>query len=156
MLDVKIRKAHQKDLPELLAFEQAIIEFERPFDPTLKDSKISYYDVKGMITAKEVEMLVAEYQGQLIGSGYAHIMRSEPYLKHKKNAYLGFMYVVPEFRQKGINGLIVERLKQWCLSKDISEIRLDVYSENIAAMAAYEKAGFIKNLVEMRIDLKDI
>ncbi len=154
MIDIKIRKAHQKDLPQLLVFEQAIIEFERLFDETLKDTKINYYDVKGMITAKEVELLVAEYQGQLIASGYAHIMPSEPYLKHKKNAYLGFMYVVPEFRRKGINRLLVNELKTWCLSKGINEIRLDVYSDNIAAVTAYEKAGFKRNLLEMRIDLK--
>ena len=151
--EIQIRQATYADLPILLEFEQAIIEFERPFDPTLKTTQISYYDLKGMISAKEVQVLVAVKQHKIIASGYAHIMQSEIYLKHKKNAYLGFMYVVPECRGQGINRLIVDALNQWSHSKGVYEVRLDVYSQNIAAIKAYDKAGFSKNLVEMRIDL---
>lgn len=154
ILDIQIRKASYQDLPTLLEFEQAIIEFERPFDPTLKPANISYYDLRGMIVAKDVEVLVAVAQTNIVASGYAHIMQSEPYLRHKKNAYLGFMYVVPEYRRKGINKKIVEALKAWCLSKEIFEIRLDVYSQNEAAIKAYESTGFSKNLVEMRMKLR--
>ena len=152
--NILIRKATFADLPVLLEFEQAIIEHERSFDLTLKESKISYYDLRGMISAKEVEILVAVVQGQIIGSGYLHIMQSEIYLKHKKNAYLGFMYVVPEWRRRGINKRIISGLFDWSLSKDISEIRLDVYSQNTSAIKAYEKVGFTKNLVEMRMKLE--
>jgi len=156
MSDITIRKANFKDLAVLLTFEQAIIEYERPFDPTLKAKDISYYDLKGMITAKEVEILIAESQGEIIGSGYAHVMESEPYLKHQKNVYLGFMYVVPECRGQGVSQLIINALKKWSASKGINEIRLDVYSKNTAAIKAYEKAGFSKNLVEMRMEIRDI
>ena len=108
--EILIRTASFADLPKLLEFEQAIIEFERPFDPTLKEGSISYYDLKGMIPANEVEVVVATDNGKLVASGYAHIMESEIYLKHKKNAYLGFMYVVPEYRGMGINRKVVDRL----------------------------------------------
>ncbi len=150
---IQIRTATFADLSILLEFEQAIIEFERPFDSTLKDTKISYYDLRGMIPAKDVEVLVAVDDGKVIGSGYAHIMESEIYLKHKQNAYLGFMYVVPEYRGQGINRKVVDELIAWCDSKGMTEIRLDVYSENTAAIKAYEKVGFSNNLVEMRIDI---
>ena len=151
--EIQIRTATFADLPILLEFEQAIIEFERTFDPTLKETKISYYDLKGMIPAKDVEVLVAVDDGKVIGSGYAHIMESEIYLKHKENAYLGFMYVNPEYRGQSINKRVVEELINWCSSKGINEIRLDVYSENSAAIKAYEKVGFSNNLVEMRMDI---
>ena len=151
--EVKIRQATYADLPILLEFEQAIIEIERPFDPTLKTTQISYYDLKGMISAKEVQVLVAVKQNKIIASGYAHIMQSEIYLKHKKNVYLGFMFVVPDCRGQGINRLIVDALTQWSISQGVFEVRLDVYSQNLAAVKAYEKAGFSKNLIEMRIDL---
>ena len=35
-----IRKANLNDLEKLLIFEQRIIEYERPYDPTLKDEKL--------------------------------------------------------------------------------------------------------------------
>ena len=88
--------------------------------------------------------------GKLIGSGYARIEASKHYLLHTRHAYLGFMYVVPEHRGKGVNQLIIEALKQWSLSQNITELRLDVYSENQPAINAYEKAGFTKYLIEMR------
>ncbi|TQV85541.1 GNAT family N-acetyltransferase [Aliikangiella coralliicola] len=153
MSDIIIRKATQTDLPTLLSFEQGIIEYERPFDPTLKREKISYYDIEKMIDDNQVEVLVAEYQNELIGSGYAKIVQSKPYLTHSQHCYLGFMYVSPNHRGRGVNQLIVNGLKEWALSRGINEIRLEVYGENAGAIKAYEKAGFKRNLVEMRISL---
>ena len=43
------RKATLDDLPVLLRFEQGIIEAERPMDPTLKESHITYYDISLLI-----------------------------------------------------------------------------------------------------------
>lgn len=153
METIHIRKAILADLPILLKFEQAIIEAERPYDPTLKEGTFHYYDIAAMIAASHVEVLVAEYNGQVIGSGYARIQDAKPYLLFPQYAYLGFMYVDPAHRGKGVNKLIVGGLKAWASSQGIVEIRLDVYDENGAAVKAYEKAGFRKLLVEMRLPL---
>lgn len=69
MQAIIIRKATEADLPVLLDFEQGVIAAERPFDPTLKEGAIHYYDITAMITAPHIELLVAEAEGQLIGSG---------------------------------------------------------------------------------------
>ena len=63
------------------------------------------------------------------------------------------MYVNNDYRGKGINKQIIEELKTWALSKNIYELRLDVYNDNISAIKAYEKAGFQKHLVNMRMDI---
>ncbi len=149
------RKAELSDLKILLSFEQGIITAERPFDPTLKEGEIHYYDIAGMIAAPHVEVIVAEINGELIGSAYARIEDSKVYLKHPKHAYLGFMYVKPEHRGKGVNNIIIEALKQWVISMGVTEMRLEVYNENLPAIKAYEKAGFIPNLLEMRIGLDE-
>jgi ribosomal protein S18 acetylase RimI-like enzyme len=153
MDDVIIRPARQSDLEILLTFEQGIITAERPFDPTLKEGEIHYYDIAWMITASHVEVIVAEINGELIGSAYARIEDSKIYLKHPKHAYLGFMYVKPEHRGMGVNNKIIEALKQWVISRGVTEMRLEVYNENLPAIKAYEKAGFTPNLLEMRIGL---
>ncbi len=64
------------------------------------------------------------------------------------------MYVVPEHRRKGVNNKILVNLAQWCKSKNIDQIRLEVYNDNIDALKAYEKAGFTKYLIEMRLEIK--
>jgi hypothetical protein len=61
------------DMDILLRFEQGVITTERPFDSTLKDYSINYYDLIGMIERPDIELLVAESNDELIGSGYACI-----------------------------------------------------------------------------------
>lgn len=153
MHNITIRKALPNDLKRLLEFEQGIITAERPFDPTLKKEKIHYYDIEQMILDSHIEVLVAETDSGIIGSGYARIETAKPYLNHENYAYLGFMYTDPNHRGKGVNSRIIEALKDWCRSKNIFELRLDVYNENIAAMKAYEKVGFKKHLLNMRMGL---
>jgi ribosomal protein S18 acetylase RimI-like enzyme len=150
-----IRKAALKDMDILLRFEQGVIESERPSNITLKDGLIHYYDLEELINSPHIELLVAELDQELIGSGYARIENSKPYLKHKSHAYLGFMYVDPNHRGKGVNKKIIEALGQWAVSQNVAEIRLEVYNDNLPAIKAYEKVGFVKHMVEMRLGLHE-
>jgi GNAT superfamily N-acetyltransferase len=150
---IKIRKATLADLKTLLEFEQGIIAAERPYDDTLLEGKIHYYDIEKMILATDVEVLVATIDAVLVGSAYARIAIAKPYLNHKNYAYLGFMFTSPEYRGMGVNSKIIEALKNWCRSVGLYELRLDVYNDNPSAIKAYEKVGFKKHLINMRIGL---
>ncbi|MEP6711478.1 MAG: GNAT family N-acetyltransferase [Ferruginibacter sp.] len=150
MENIIIRKATTKDLPVLLTFEQGVIHAERPFDSTLKKGQTQYYNIEEMIAAAHIELLVAEFNSDIISSGYARIENSKPYLQHQQHAYLGFMYTLPQYRGKGINNMIIEVLKTWSLAQGITELRLDVYDGNAGAIKAYEKAGFARHMIEMR------
>lgn len=151
MQNLTIRLATLKDLDVLLAFEQELIISERPFDETIKPAPVSYYDLKEYVQREDVAVVVAESEGRVISSGYALAKRAREYLDHDEYAYLGFMYTVPEYRGKGVNAEIVAYLKNWARDRGLREIRLTVYSDNLPAIRAYEKAGFKSHLVEMRI-----
>ena len=154
MDQVIVRRANRDDLELLLAFEQAMIEAERPFDETIRSGNdVHYYDLEGLIVSPEAEVLVAELGSEIIGSGYARIEAAEQYLDHDKHSYLGFMYVLPEHRGKGVNKLIIESLEAWSLSQGVSEMQLEVYGENVAARKAYEKSGYNALLLTMRKSL---
>jgi RimJ/RimL family protein N-acetyltransferase len=153
MEQITTRKAQLSDLGILLSFEQGIIETERPFDPTIKEGEVHYYDLAKMIADLNVEVIVAELNGEVIGSGYSRLEDSKIYLKHSRHAYLGFMYVKPEHRGKGVNNKVIEALKQWSVSQNITEFRLEVYNDNQPAIKAYEKTGFKGHMLEMRMGL---
>ena len=155
MNEIKIRKASIDDLRQLLAFEQDLIKTERPFDPTVKPDPVNYYDLKTMLTTPHIEVVVAEINDKIIASGYARIEKSKLYLKHSHHAYLGCMYGLPEYRGQGINKRIIDFLKIWAASQNITEFRLEVYYDNISAIKAYEKIGFSKYILEMRFNLED-
>ncbi|MEO8403028.1 MAG: GNAT family N-acetyltransferase [Chitinophagaceae bacterium] len=154
MEEITIRKASPNDIDTLLLFEQAVINAERPFDQTIKSGPTNYYNMQELITAPHIELVVAQLGDQLIGSGYARIENAKPFLQHSQHAYLGFMYVDGKHRGKGINKMIIDSLKKWALSKGMTELRLDVYIENIAAVKAYERAGFSELMIEMRMGLE--
>lgn len=68
---------------------------------------------------------------------------------------MGFMFVPKQHRGKGLNKLILQALLNWCKERNVFEIKLDVYESNSAAIKAYEKAGFEKHLVNMRLNIED-
>ncbi len=150
-----VRKATLEDLPVLLEFEQGLIQAERPMDPTIKEGKISYYDVGEFIRSEDAEVYVVEREGEILASGYARIMPDRHYLKHDRMGHLGFMFVPEEHRGQGLNQLIIKKLIEWCKSKGLNEIRLTVYQSNEPALRAYEKAGFRRHLVTMRLNTEE-
>ena len=152
---ITLRIANRKDLPQLLNFEQGVIIAERPFDSFLKESAINYYDIQNLVDSGEAEMVVAESAGKIVGCGYAQIRESKPYWKDSKFAYLGFMFVHPDYRGQGINQMIIDHLKEWAKSKNIFELRLEVYVDNESAIRAYQKAGFKEHMLEMRLNLAE-
>ena len=147
-----VRKATEQDLKILLEFEQGIVSAERPFNSTFIDGKIHYYDLLYLIQSEDSTVLIVEENNEIVASGYARIKKTEnSYSNFERYAYLGFMYVKPEHRGKGINKLILDELISWSKDKGISEIRLDVYDQNESAVKAYEKAGFEPLLLTMRL-----
>lgn len=153
MGNILLRRATEADMETLLRFEQGVILAERPYDPTLKNSHIRYYDLKKMIEADHIELLLAVVDGLPVASGYARIEDSDLFLQHRQHAYIGFMYVEPAYRGKGISGKVLGGLKDWARSRQILELRLEVYHQNAAAIRAYEKSGFTLHITEMRMSL---
>jgi GNAT superfamily N-acetyltransferase len=154
-MDLKIRQATSDDLAALLRFEQGVVDAERRFDPTIRDGMVHYYDIERMISADHVHFLVAQSGEKLIGCGFARIDTAEPYLNHREHGYLGLMYVDPNYRGRSVNGQIIAELKRWCRSRHVTELRLEVYCNNLGAIGAYQKVGFTEHMVEMRLELTD-
>jgi GNAT superfamily N-acetyltransferase len=153
MQNLVIREATIDDKEELLEFEQKVIEYERPFNQAIKNGRVFYYDLNELIYAPTSKLIVGMLDEEIIACGYARIEKSESFIEYPEYAYLGFMYVKPGYRGRGINYKIIENLKDWAKSKNIRELRLDVYEQNSSAIKAYEKFGFKKSIVNMRMNL---
>ncbi len=153
--DITIRSAKLEDLPTLLTFEQGIIQAERPYDHTLKPDPISYYDVGALVQDPGAEVAVAQSGDRLIGSGYACRKASRHYLTPEEHAFIGFLYVDPDFRGRGVNQRVLKYLFAWARANNLPEIHLTVYPDNAPALRAYEKVGFRPYLTEMRLNLDE-
>ena len=151
-MNYKVRPATIEDLPILFTFEQGIIKAERPFDATLKEGEIHYYDLAEMIVNDNAEVLVVETIDGVAASGFAQILTAKPYANYDRYSSFRFMFVKEEYRGKGLNKMILDGLIAWSEDRGIKEMKLNVYDENIPAINAYLKAGFKKTLLEMRLD----
>ena len=152
---LKIRQAKLNDLEILLEFEQLLIDYERNLTSHIKEGHINYYDIKFLIRKSYSNVIVAEINGEIIGSGYAFIKSNKTYKKPEKYVYLGFMYVKEEQRGKGVNKSIMNELIEWGKKMGHHIFKLDVYSNNSSAINAYQKAGFKVEELNMILNLKE-
>ncbi len=151
--NIKFRSATFADLPTLREFEQGVIAAERPFNANLKDDPIQYYDLESMLESADYEILVAETEDKIVASGYARLSESKEFFRHSLYVYLGFMFVLPDYRGHGISGELMQEMLAWGKAQGADEAKLDVYALNEAAIRAYEKAGFRPLLVNMTKNL---
>lgn len=153
MNKVFIREATLEDLDVLLEFEQGVVAAEKPLDPFLGKGHLNYYNIPELITGNYTQFLVAVIEKKVVASGYIRIDNSKIYQKNPLHGYVGFMFVKPSFRGQKISTLILNSLKKWAKEKDLKELRLDVYNNNLEAIKVYERFGFTKILVNMRMDI---
>jgi GNAT superfamily N-acetyltransferase len=106
-----------------------------------------------MIAAKNTHLLVAFSNNKMVGSGYVRIEKSCEYYKNKENGYVGFMYVKPSYRGKRISNMLLESLKDWAKKSGLNELRLDVYHNNPSAIKSYERFGFNKSMINMKMEI---
>ncbi|MFP8964997.1 GNAT family N-acetyltransferase [Pokkaliibacter sp. CJK22405] len=151
---IDFRPAIQEDKATLLEFEQQVIGAERPFNAAIKEKGAHYYDLDFLISDVHTELLVGEYQGEVIAVGYLQIRESKAHLQHRQHGYLGFMYVEEAFRGQGINQQLINALLEWGKSQGVKDFYLEVYSENTAAIRAYQKLGFRSLVSEMKLTLE--
>ena len=161
-MNIVYREATLEDLDVLKTFEQGVIAAERPFNSSIMPDPVTYYDIAQLIESEDSVIVVAVCENSvnevlnesIVASGYAMIRPSRPYFDHKFHAYLGFMYVHPDFRGVGINQEIIAYLSEWSQRKGMKYAYLDVYAENTGAIRAYEKAGFEPSIVNMKLKLE--
>ena len=151
MNEIKVRPAVKAELPILREFEQGIITAERAFNDCLKPQGICYYDIGALIDSQQSTVIVADDDGQLVGSGYARICDSKAHLTHDQHVYLGFMFVAESHRGQGINQLIINALVHWGKELGFEDFYLGAYAGNSPALKAYQKMGFEPSLIEMKL-----
>jgi len=153
MSTIYLRIATLNDLETLLEFEQGVVTAEKPLDPFLAKGYLNYYNIPALISEEHIHFLVAVSNEEVVGCGYIRIDNSKIYQKNPQHGYVGFMFVKPSFRGRKISKLILDSLKKWAKEKELKELRLDVYINNIDAIKVYERFGFTKILVNMRMDI---
>jgi len=148
-LKMKIRKATQKDLGDILKLDEELDYFEKKkFDKNIRFAKkteraqkiIKYFK-------KNSRIFLAREDDKIIGFAAGRIVKKQRYFG--KIGEVNSVLIVEERRGKGIGEALTKELLKWFKFKGVKTVRLFVYSKNNYAQNVYKKIGFGEKLKVM-------
>lgn len=144
---IKIHECEVKDVGESvkklwLGLSQEMFEIERLIVPSEANGDKWVGFVREGLSSGRNLLLVAKIDNAVVGFAFASIFRNYPLNVSKTIGAIDDVYVLPEFRGKGIG----KKLAVECLNKmkaaSVKAVTLQVLTENKAAIRLYEKLGF--------------
>ena len=125
-MELVFKRAEQEDLEKIAAIEQ--VSFPDPWSVDSLWTFASDETVRTLVTAKEKE------SGELVGYYALQYVLDE--------AEIAIIAVAAKFRRRGVGRELIEEIKNFCKSKKIKTLHLEVRSENEAALHLYRAMGF--------------
>ena len=133
---------HRDNLPRI---------FQKPLGPIRERD---YY--LGLISDENVGVFVAESGKQLVGFVHA-IVRDAPSLPifvPRHYAVVDSIVVKSSYQNQGTGRNLMNKIRDWALTKGASSIELNVYEFNETAISFYERLGYQTLSRKMTKDLK--
>lgn len=130
-----IRLAVEKDASRILSLLELILQLHKSLYPKRFDNISSKYnldDVIDLIFSRRI--WVYEYDGMVVGYiiGWAE---GDVY-------FVDDLMVDPEYRRRGIGGMLLDYISDMAIRLGCNEIQLDVWLENESAIEFYVDGGF--------------
>jgi len=134
-----IRRARSADLESLVSF--AVVEAKEAEGITKDSERVR----QGITTALHDESVAMYWVLEKNNTG---VIGSVSIVKEWSDWNSGYywwiqnMYILPEFRGKGLMERLIQALKDTARNEDAIELRLYVHKNNAQAISAYQKVGF--------------
>lgn len=134
-----IRNAEPRDATEIIMLVKQVMN-EAPFFPRTSDEFNFTIEQEEEYIKNAALFLVAEAEGEIIGS--ATLDRSS---LSKLNHTVSFgVTILKAYSGYGIGSLIMKKVIEWSELNKIEKIDLEVFDDNIPAIALYKKFGFVE------------
>jgi ribosomal protein S18 acetylase RimI-like enzyme len=121
-----IRAARAADLDALVALEEGVFDYDR----------VSRRQYRRHLASTSVLMRVAVEQGQLLGSGMVFLRAGASV------ARLYSLAAAPMARGRGVGARLLASLERAARAGGCTRMRLEVRTDNSAAIALYERHGY--------------
>jgi GNAT superfamily N-acetyltransferase len=136
-LEVNVRPATPADVGAVFELIQALAEYEQLSHEVVGSVEALKQDLFG--SRPYAEAIVAEYAGQAVG--FALFFHNYSTFLTKPGIYLEDLFVLPEFRRKGIGKAILTYLAQLAISRRCGRLEWSVLDWNKPAITFYESMG---------------
>ncbi len=120
-------------------------------DLAIHDRAFKGWAAKQMRARRLVAFLVVNDSGDIVGGGSVWLRDIQPFAGYPggKMPYLMSMYTDPEYRKKGVGGLVVRHAVAWCRARGFTQMNLHASK---MGRPLYEKLGW-KQANEMKLEL---
>jgi len=143
---ILIRSASEKDVSAIFSLIKELAEYEKLADQVVTSED----ELKRALFCENnfVEILIAEYEGQIVGQ--ALFFKNFSTFLGKPGIYLEDLYVKPEIRGKGIGKALLDRIISLAKERNYGRVEWAVLDWNESAIEFYEKIG-AKKLEQWKI-----
>lgn len=152
-----IRKAGENDYENLKKLKLLAKQDELGYSSTLKplDEAEPYYleYLKEDLAHPQRAVFFAIEDDETVGMVLAKVYDCIPISKYQSKGYISNLYVLEQFRKRGIGAELAQHALAWLRDQDVRHVLLEIHEGNHAALALYRKLGFQTYTVKMTKDL---
>ena len=134
---LSLRLATANDVPQILKFIQDLAEYEKLSDQVVATEEKLQATLFGEKAFAEVVM--ADYQGQ--AAGFALFFHNYSTFLAKPGLYLEDLFVLPEYRGKGLGKVLLSYLAKLAVERDCGRLEWSVLDWNQPAIDFYQAQG---------------
>lgn len=137
MVEFRLRSATPEDIPILLELIKALAEYENLSHTVTGNAEQLKKHLFG--SRAYAEVVLAEGRGQIIG--FALFWHNYSTFLTKPGLHLEDLFVIREFRRKGIGKAFLTYLANLAVERDCGRVEWHVLDWNESAISFYEKIG---------------
>ena len=155
-----IRKATPSDIDKLAQLRLLLQQHCEESNPMIwhmtKEGKtILKQRVQNELSTNNSHVLIAEMNGEIIGSAHGEITHRTDYTP-KTVGSISTVYVVREFRKRGVGALLVKQLCELFDAEGVEDVTLRYIIGNKEAEAFWRKLGFKPIITTAKTSLKEL
>ena len=119
-----------------------LIENEAKYNENINKNYIVNNWFENLYNMENNVLYVAKENEEIVGYIYCKIITGENGLTNNLEALIDGLYVLEEYRKKGIATALINKAKQWCRNKNVKYIMINVLEDNKTALNLYSKLNF--------------
>ena len=132
-----IRFAEKSDTPIIFSLIKQLAEYEKLSDKVITTEEKIKQSIFG--NDQFIEVLIAEFEGKAVG--YALFFKNYSTFLGKAGIYLEDLFVLPDYRGKGIGKSILKKIISIAKQRDYGRVEWSVLDWNVSAIEIYKKIG---------------
>lgn len=152
-----IRDYTEKDKAAVVNFLEMQLDELYPCDPFKRKAKPGYgeFSINNLLeqNKEKGKVLIAEENGKVIGYASGWVKYIEEFEEQtggpEVNGMFDNLFVKPEYRNKGVAKALIKELEKYFKENNCGLVWLNVFSENIKALALYSNLGYTPNSTTM-------